>query len=146
MFALNSIAPRRATAFADSLRKSSPPSPRVVTATTASGPGSWGTAALCLITVCLPSFLRVAGALPFWEAIRRTPMAQAALKCVNATAVGLLLATLCHPVWTGGHHQCTRLRAGDHAFLLIFMWQTLPWLGVVLSAANAGGAALAAFW
>jgi chromate transporter len=49
----------------------------------------------------------------------------------------LLLAALYHPVWTDFALAIT-------AFLLLFMWQTPPWLVVVLSAA--GGVALAAFW
>ena len=64
--------------------------------------GGWGMARLCLIAVFLPSFLLVFGALPFWEAMRRTPLVQAALKGVNAAVVGLLLAALYQPVWTAG--------------------------------------------
>lgn len=108
-----------------------------------SPPNGWLGAALCLLAIFVPSFLLVAGALPFWEDLRRTPAAQAALRGVNAAVVGLLLAALYNPVWTAGI-----LNAGDFvlaaaAFLLLVMWQTPPWLVVLLSAV--GGALLAAF-
>jgi chromate transporter len=97
---------------------------------------------LCLIAVFLPSVLLVVGALPFWEALRRTTFVQAALKGVNAAVVGLLLAALYHPVWTAGITGARDFAVAMTAFLLLFMWQWPPWLVVVLSAA--AGAALAA--
>jgi len=103
--------------------------------------GGWGMALLCLIAVFLPSFLLVLGALPFWEAMRRTALVQAALKGVNAAVVGLLLAALYHPVWTAGIANARDFAVAMTAFLLLFMWQWPPWLVVVLSAA--AGAALA---
>jgi chromate transporter len=105
--------------------------------------GGWSIAALCLVAVFLPSFLLVIGSLPFWEAIRRTGPAQAALKGVNAAVVGLLLAALYHPVWTAGIAAPQDFAIGIVAFLLLFMWQAPPWLVVVLSAC--GGAALARY-
>lgn len=109
----------------------------------ASPPNGWVGAVLCLAAIFVPSFLLVAGALPFWEDLRSTPAAQAALRGVNAAVVGLLLAALYNPVWTAGI-----LSAGDFvlaaaAFLMLVMWQTPPWLVVLLSAV--GGALLAAF-
>jgi chromate transporter len=86
----------------------------------------------------------VIGALPFWESLRRQPLAQAALKGVNAAVVGLLLAALYHPVWTAGITGPKDFALAIAAFLLHFMWRTPPWLVVVLSAA--GGAALDAYW
>src|SRR5262245_53880073 len=107
-------------------------------------PNGWLGAAVCLVAVFLPSFLLVIGALPFWESLRKRPAAQAALRGVNTGVVGLLLAALYNPVWTSGI-----LGAGDFAlaigaFLLLFMWQTPPWLVVVLSAL--GGALVASIW
>jgi chromate transporter len=103
--------------------------------------GGWSTGVLCLIAVFLPSFLLVIGALPFWEALRRGTLAQAALKGVNAAVVGLLLAALYHPVWTAGITSAKDFALGIIVFLLLFMWQTPPWLVVILSAVASGGLA-----
>jgi chromate transporter len=97
-------------------------------------------AALCLIAVFLPSFLLVVGALPFWDSLRRHPGAQSALRGVNAAVVGLLLAALYDPVWSAGVLAGKDFALAAIAFLLLFMWQTPPWLVVLLCAA--GGAAL----
>ncbi|MGO4574173.1 chromate efflux transporter [Microvirga sp. 2TAF3] len=101
-------------------------------------PNGWAGAALCLVAIFLPSFLLVIGTLPFWEDLRRTPTAQAALKGVNAAVVGLLLAALYHPVWTAGILGPADFALAVAAFLLLFMWRTPPWLVVVLSAAAGG--------
>jgi chromate transporter len=105
-------------------------------------PSGWLGASICLVAVFLPSFLLVIGALPFWDALRRQPLAQAALKGVNAAVVGLLLAALYHTVWTAGIHNAGDFALGVVAFLLLLMWKVPPWIVVILSAA--GGAALAA--
>jgi chromate transporter len=101
-------------------------------------PNGWVGGAICLIAIFLPSFLLVIGALPFWEGLRRRPLAQSALRGVNAAVVGLLLAALYQPVWTVGITNAADFALASAAFLLLFMWQTPPWLVVILSAA--GGA------
>jgi chromate transporter len=105
-------------------------------------PSGWLGAAICLVAVFLPSFLLMIGALPFWDALRRQPLAQAALKGVNAAVVGLLLAALYHPVWTAGIHNAGDFALAVAAFLLLFMWKVPPWIVVIFSAV--GGAALRA--
>jgi chromate transporter len=103
-------------------------------------PNGWQGAALCLVAMFLPSFLLVIGPLPFWDDLRRQDWARSALGGVNAAVVGLLLAALYNPVWTSGILKPGDFALGAAAFLLLFMWQTPPWLVVVLSAV--GGAAL----
>jgi chromate transporter len=56
------------------------------------------------------------------------------LRGVNAAVVGLLLAALYQPVWTAGIANAADFALAIVAFLLLFMWQTPPWLVVVLSA------------
>jgi chromate transporter len=104
--------------------------------------GGWKIAALCVLGIFLPSFLLVVGVLPFWDALRKRPAAQAALTGVNAAVVGLLLAAFYDPVWTAGITGRGDYALGAAAFLLLFMWKTPPWLVVLLCAA--GGQALSA--
>lgn len=101
-------------------------------------PNGWLGATLCLVAVFLPSFLLVVGMLPFWDQLRRRPLAQSALRGVNAAVVGLLLAALYNPVWTAGITGPYDFALAVAGFLLLFMWQTPPWLVVVLSAVAGG--------
>jgi chromate transporter len=103
-------------------------------------PNGWLGAAICLAAIFLPSFLLMLGVLPFWDALRRKPLAQAALRGVNAAVVGLLLAALYHPVWTAAIHTGRDFALGALAFLLLVVWKLPPWMVVVVCAA--GGAAL----
>jgi chromate transporter len=102
------------------------------------GPSGWIGGLLALVAVFLPSFLLVAGMLPFWDAFRAKPGAQSVLRGVNAAVVGLLLAALYHPVWTSGILSATDFVIGLAAFGLLMFWKTAPWLVVIL-AAIAGG-------
>ena len=105
-------------------------------------PNGWLGAAIALVAIFLPSFLLVIGALPFWEELRRRAAAQAALRGVNAAVVGLLLAALYDPVWTAGILGGFDFALAIFAFLLLFMWQTPPWLVVVLCALGGTGIAI----
>ncbi|WP_295814865.1 chromate efflux transporter [uncultured Deinococcus sp.] len=59
-------------------------------------------AVLATVGVFLPGLLLMAGALPLWSALSARPAARSALAGVNAGVVGLLLAALYSPVFTGG--------------------------------------------
>lgn len=96
--------------------------------------GGWTIAAMCLVAIFLPSFLLVSGVLPFWDALRRRPMAQAMLSGVNAAVVGLLLAAFYDPVWTAGITNGYDYALALGAFVLLFVWKLPPWLVVVLCA------------
>ena len=67
-----------------------------------SGPAPNGVsgATIALVAIFLPSFLLVFGALPFWDALRRSVGVRRALTGTNAAVVGILLAALYTPVWT----------------------------------------------
>jgi chromate transporter len=68
-----------------------------------SGPSPNGVpgAALATVAIFLPSFLLVFGALPFWDWLRGSVGIRRALTGTNAAVVGILLAALVTPVWTG---------------------------------------------
>jgi chromate transporter len=94
--------------------------------------GGWTIAVVCLAGIFLPSFLLVIGVLPFWDALRRKPAAQAILAGVNASVVGLLLAAFYDPVWTAGITNSYDYVLGLCAFVLLFVWKAPPWLVVIL--------------
>jgi len=97
-------------------------------------------AAICLIAVFVPGLLLVVGTLPFWDAVRTRPGAQAALRGTNAAVVGLLGAALYHPVWTSAILSTRDFALALVGFVLLTVWQAPPWLVVALTAA--GGVAL----
>jgi chromate transporter len=105
-------------------------------------PNGWAGAILCLVAMFLPSFLLVIGPLPFWDELRARPWAQSALRGVNAAVAGLLLAALYTPVWTAGITNGGDFALAAVAFLLLFMWQTPPWIVVVLCAVGGAGLAM----
>jgi chromate transporter len=107
-------------------------------------PNGWIGGLLCLAAIFLPSFLLLAGALPFWDSLRRSPAVQSALRGVNAAVVGLLLAALYRPVWTSAIFTPADFAIGIVAFLLLALWAVPPWLVVILGALAASAAALIA--
>jgi chromate transporter len=99
------------------------------------GPGGWRGGLFCVAAIFLSSFLLVVGALPFWNALRRRTGVQAALRGVNAAVVGLLLAALYAPVWSGTIHGAADFAVALAAFLLLTAWSVPPWLVVLFGAA-----------
>lgn len=107
----------------------------------AAEPNGWTGAAVALVAIFLPSFLLIAGALPFWDILRSVPAFQSALKGINAAVVGLLLTALYKPVWTSAIFAPADFGLGLFAFGLLMFWKFPPWLVVILTAA--GGEAIA---
>ena len=97
-------------------------------------PHGWSGAILCLGAIFLPTGLLVLGVLPFWEDLRRRPAAQGALRGANAAVVGLLLAALYQPVFTGAVHGAVDLVVVLGAFGLLVLWRCPPWVVVGLAA------------
>ncbi|MCZ6626762.1 MAG: chromate efflux transporter [SAR324 cluster bacterium] len=98
----------------------------------------WLIGLLCLGAVFLPSGLLILGVLPYWDALRRQPQMQAALRGVNAAVVGLLLAALYDPVWTSAIRTPAHFALTLGAFGLLAFWKVPPWLVVLLSAVAGG--------
>lgn len=111
--------------------------------TSASGPiNGWAGGLLALVAIFLPSFLLILGALPFWNRLRDNVAARGALNGVNAAVVGLLLATLYDPVWTGAILTPADSVLAVAALVALTRFKTPPWVVVVLAAT--GGAMLTA--
>ena len=97
--------------------------------------GGWPGALLALVAIFLPALLLVLGALPFWERLRRDAGARAALAGVNAAVVGLLLAALYDPVWTGSVRGAGDFAQVVAAVVALTVWRLPPWAVVLASAA-----------
>jgi chromate transporter len=88
-------------------------------------------AGVALAGIFLPGMLILVGVLPFWDALRGRPVAQAALRGVNAAVVGILGAALYDPIWVSavlGPYDFAVAAAG---FVLLTVWRTPP-IAVVL--------------
>ncbi|HLZ00887.1 MAG TPA: chromate efflux transporter [Bradyrhizobium sp.] len=98
-------------------------------------------AALGLFGIFLPGILILIGTLPFWDAFRSRPSAQAAMRGVNAAVVGLLGAALYNPVWTTSVKTSGDFAIALVSFVLLVAWRAPPLVAVLFSAC--GGIALA---
>jgi chromate transporter len=89
-------------------------------------PGSAGGlvgASVALVTIFLPGFLLVAGALPHWRRIAGWPSAARAIAGVNSAVVGLLGAALYDPVWTSAVRGPVDLAIALVGFTLLVAWR-----------------------
>ena len=98
-------------------------------------PNGWIGAIVATISIFLSSFLLIGGLLPFWDRLRHRLGVQAAMRGVNAAVVGVLLAALFTPIWTGTVHTAADFGLGLVAFLLLTLWSVPPWAVVLLGAA-----------
>jgi len=98
----------------------------------ASGPSPNGIAGavIALVAIFLPGLLLMAGALPYWDAFRRRPSAQAAMRGTNAAVVGILAAALYSPVCTSAVTGPIDFAIATIGFVLLVVWR-LPPLAVV---------------
>ncbi|TCU13788.1 chromate transporter [Rhizobium sullae] len=99
-------------------------------------PHGFAGAAIALVAVFLPGLLLVYGMLPFWDALRLRPAAQAAMRGANAAVVGILGAALYSPVWTSAVLSTVDFAVALTGFLLLTVWKTPPWIVVLLLAAS----------
>jgi chromate transporter len=100
-----------------------------------SPPNGLAGAAIALVALLLPGMLLVYGMLPFWDAMRTRPAAQAAMRGTNAAVVGILGAALYNPVWINAVLTPRDFALALAGFLLLTVWKLPPWIVVVLLAA-----------
>jgi chromate transporter len=96
-------------------------------------PNGLAGATVALIALLLPGMLLVYGTLPFWDAMRTRPAAQAAMRGSNAAVVGILGAALYNPVWTSDL-DAARFRTGACGLLAAHRLEGAAWIVVVLLA------------
>lgn len=97
-------------------------------------PNGLAGAGIALIGIFLPGLLLVYGMLPYWDALRLRPAAQAAMRGANAAVVGILGAALYNPVWTSAVLSPRDFALALAGFLLLTVWKSPPWIVVVLLA------------
>ncbi|WP_353184816.1 chromate efflux transporter [Bosea sp. (in: a-proteobacteria)] len=98
-------------------------------------------ATICLVAIFTPGLLLVVAALPFWNGLRGRPLAQAAMRGMNAAVVGILGAAFYDPVWTGAVQNPRDFAVALVGFALLVVWKVPPWVVVLLT--EASGVALA---
>jgi chromate transporter len=91
-------------------------------------------AIVALVALLLPGMLLVYGTLPFWDAMRTRPAAQAAMRGTNAAVVGILGAALYNPVWISAVLTPRDFALALTGFLLLTVWKARPWIVVVFLA------------
>jgi chromate transporter len=99
--------------------------------------GWWG-AVVALTAIFLPSFLLVAGVLPFWSQVRSNRTIAAALTGVNAAVVGLLAAAFYDPIGTLAIKTPTDFSLALALFALLEVWKVPTWAVVLIGLAGAG--------
>ena len=95
-------------------------------------------AALGLVGLFLPGLLVLSGSLPFWDIFRRNAWAQAAMKGINASVVGLLGAALYDPVFRTAVRSHLDFGIALGCFVLLVSWRLSPVVVVCLGAAAGG--------
>lgn len=106
------------------------------------GPAPHGVvgSAIALVAIFLPGLLLVYGMLPYWDAFRTRPLAQAGMRGTNAAVVGILGSALYDPVWTSAVGTPRDFAVAVLAFVLLTVGRVPPWIVVALTAL--GGVAL----
>lgn len=93
-------------------------------------------AIVATIAVFLPAFLLIAGALPFWNSLRKSPRVQGALVGINAAVVGILLAALYDPLWTTAIVKPADFALASILFVMLVFWKAPPWIVVIAGVAG----------
>ena len=92
---------------------------------------------LALIAIFIPAFMVLAAVSPFWHAVRKSAMMQAAMAGIGASVVGILLSALYNPIWTSTVQSPLDFAATLVAFVALMHWKLSPWV-VVLSGGMIG--------
>ena len=91
-------------------------------------------AALGLFGIFLPGMLILLGTLPFWDGLRQRVGAQATMRGINASVVGLLAAALYNPLWTTSIKSSADFAVALVGFVSLTVWRAPPLIVVILGA------------
>jgi chromate transporter len=106
-------------------------------------PGGVVGAALGLVAIFAPGLLLLMAALVFWQDLRASSNARAAMAGVNAAVVGLLASALYDPVWTSAVRGRSDFAIAAAAFVALIVWRAPPLLVVVSTVAATAALRLA---
>jgi chromate transporter len=87
-----------------------------------------------LLGIFLPGVLILLAALPYWDSFRKRAGAQAMMRGVNASVVGILGAALYNPVWTSTVQTPVDFAIALVGFVLLIAWRAPPLVVVAFSA------------
>lgn len=96
----------------------------------------WVLGLVTLAAIFLPSFLLIWGVLPFWSRLASSTRVRGVVAGINAVVVGILLAALYNPIWTGSVFSAEDFGLVMVLFGLLAIWKLPPWMVVVIAAAG----------
>jgi len=96
----------------------------------------WVSGLVTLAAIFLPSFLLIWGVLPFWSRLASSTRVRGIVAGINAAVVGILLAALYSPIWTGSVFSAEDFGLVMVLFGLLTIWKLPPWSVVVIAAAG----------
>ena len=98
------------------------------------GSWAWVGGVWCLLALFLPSWLLVAGTLPYWDQLRSKRWSKASMFGINAAVVGILLAALYNPLWKESISSLLDVFVAIGVFALLSPLRVPPWIVVILAA------------
>lgn len=84
------------------------------------------------IAIFLPAFLLILGALPFWHRLSQNQTFSGAIAGMNASVVGILMATFYQPIWTSSILNASHFALFACLFYLFYFLKIPAWALVAL--------------
>ena len=93
----------------------------------------WPGAFVGLVAIFLPGMLLMAGVYPFWQLLKSHRFFQKIMSGVGAAVVGLLLAALYDPLWTGTVNSAYDASIVGILWMMLHVWQRPPLMVLIIS-------------
>lgn len=91
----------------------------------------WIGGLVATVTIFLPAFLLILGALPFWDMLRNNPKVRGAVMGANAAVIGILISALYTPIWTSSIFEPIDFALAAILFTMLVYFKLPPWVIVV---------------